>query len=113
MECTVMEEKPMKYKYVTHKHLVSNRIDLIALQLDNDVYGASGDWSEAQIRKRLMKSIAEQHGNDEWTLAQVADLVFGVWQHKDRDLMEMLTDPPDRPLPDTLEEWSEWRRKTL
>jgi hypothetical protein len=77
-------------------HLKSDHIDKIALQLDEDVYGANGDLSDHQIRYRLMEAIIVQLGvlkpvmdvhTPSLSLAQAADLILGVWRDKDRDYM--------------------------
>jgi hypothetical protein len=83
----------------------SNQIDEIALQLDEDVYG--GGMDDQQIRDHLMKTIvAQYHGVIPGTtdamsvavheyrpvlsLTQVADIIMGVWNHKDRECVVAL-----------------------
>jgi hypothetical protein len=79
-------------------------IDGIALQLSEDVHGASGDFDDLQIRTRLMEAIVarcnyhiyghsgiyedfiqmsvEEHADKPaLTLRQAANLIFGVWKY--------------------------------
>jgi hypothetical protein len=59
-----------------------------------DVYGASGDLDEGQIRDRLIATI---HGVTNYAyrdnlipVETAAGLILGVWEDKDRDVMEYL-----------------------
>jgi hypothetical protein len=82
-------------------HLFSDYIDSIALQLWGDVYSASGDLTDCEIRQRLMPLIVRRCGfprdqdmisgvgNDYenrplLTPWQVSGLVFDMWRYMDR-----------------------------
>jgi hypothetical protein len=112
------------------KHLESDHINGIVLQLSEDFYGANGELDEFQIRDRLMEAIIERcnhhiaghsgmYGEDfigmsveehahkpAITLYQAAGLILGVWKDMDRDIMQMVAEwtPPALPLPETLEQ---------
>ena len=74
-------------------HLKSDYINDIALQLDEDVYGANGELDDQEIRDRLMETIIDQCNYpvdgrvDVW---QAANLILGVWKYKDRNLMNAI-----------------------
>jgi hypothetical protein len=82
------------------RHLKSNYVDTIALQLDEDVYGASGDFNDREIRERLMQAIIKQCDLAPRTprqysadlpvlsLEETADLILGVWEYMDRMQIE-------------------------
>jgi hypothetical protein len=91
----------------------SNYIDDIAMSLDEDMYGASGELSDEEIRNRLMESIvascnyhisghsgigedfiqmsvAKHEYEPALTLSQVAGLILRVWKHGDRRCMDAM-----------------------
>jgi hypothetical protein len=47
---------------MTPKHLQLDFVDIIALGLDEDIYGANGDLSEIEIEKRLIENIHHRNG---------------------------------------------------
>ncbi len=80
---------------MTIDHLSSDRIDEIALSLDLDVYGANGDWSETEIRDRLIAKVHESTGwqfyeSDTIPVYAVASLLFLMWTYMDREQMNLL-----------------------
>jgi hypothetical protein len=92
------------------KHLSSDHIDTIALDLDLDVYGANGDLDDGEIKKNLIENI---HARTDYAYADtglmpvwhVADLIRSVWEHKDREHKELMAEAANAgftfpPLPD-------------
>jgi hypothetical protein len=83
-------------------HLKDKLISDIALQLDEDYYGANGDINEAQIRRRLMENICaavdhsvsiEKHEYEpSLSLWAVASLITQVWKHKDADVHQAMAE---------------------
>jgi hypothetical protein len=95
----------------TLDHLSNSYRSELASQLDDDCYGASGDFDDQQIRDRLMEaivercnyhisghsgiyedfvpmSVAEHKYKPALTLSQAAGLIISVWRHKDRQVIE-------------------------
>jgi hypothetical protein len=74
------------------RHLKSDHVDLIALGLDEDVYGANGDLDDFEIKKRLVQRIHEATNcyEDAIPVWSVANLIYSVWADKDRDVMDLL-----------------------
>src|SRR5262245_1156326 len=93
-------------RHMTIKHLDCDHIDTIALCLDEDVYGANGDLSAAEIRRRLVENIHRETGHGYAKTGMipvetVASLIQGVWQYEDRKYMDELStannqNPPPR-----------------
>jgi hypothetical protein len=75
----------------TIKHLASDRI---ALSLDEDVHGTSGDLDDKQIESRLIENIHietnYQYVADGFPARVVAKLIRQVWEHKDRECAKSL-----------------------
>jgi hypothetical protein len=94
---------------MTMKHLKSNDIDLIALSLSEDVYGASGDFKESDIKPRLIEHIHRETDYHYATtgmmpVSVVADLIRSIWEFMDRkhnsevlDLIEKKAQPRSWP----------------
>jgi hypothetical protein len=86
----------------TIKHLSSNYIDIIALSLDEDVYGANGDLDDVEIKRRLIENI---HARTDYAYAEselmpvwhAADLIKSVWAYIDRKYMELLAEAEAAP----------------
>lgn len=95
---------------MTIKHLAHDTTNTIALGLNEDVYGASGDFNEDQIKQRLIENI---HRVTDYQYAasphaasglipvwRVADLIRSVWEYMDRHETELMAslirDPPPK-----------------
>jgi hypothetical protein len=78
------------------QHLEVDIINQIALGLDEDVYGASGDLSECEIIARLIENIHQatnyQATNGTLPIGEVAQLVRGVWEYMDRQYTEVMAE---------------------
>jgi hypothetical protein len=75
------------------EHLKSNAINSIALQLDEDVYGASGDFDRAEIHQRLVEAIRAEINflyMESIPIDMVADLMQSLWEYMDRKSLEAL-----------------------
>jgi hypothetical protein len=95
----------------------ADHIDSIAESLDEDIYGASGEFNDEQIRERLMQKIVERcnyhcggSGSEDedpasmsiaihefkpaLSLSQAANLILGVWKHMAKQSVELLYEPP-------------------
>jgi hypothetical protein len=90
-------------------HLNSGYINMIALGLDEDVYGANGNLDEIQILERLIRNVHNHTGHQYAQtgmipVGAVAALVRSVWEYKVREVMEQMGRVWEHPLPDTIEE---------
>jgi hypothetical protein len=77
------------------KHLESEYIDDIVLGLDEDVYGANGDFNEHEIKQRLIENIHRRTDHQyafsgRMPVWAVADLIRSVWEYMDRKAMAMI-----------------------
>jgi hypothetical protein len=99
--------------YQDLKHLKTDHINHLALCLDEDVYCANGDLDDEEIETRVIENIHEATGHryadggyiPSIPLRTAARLIISVWQSKDRDYMQALSEAnkPYKPLP-TVEE---------
>jgi hypothetical protein len=85
----------VKIPDTTIKHLSFVTINEIAMSLNDDVYGASGDFTERQINERLISTI--HHATDYAyansglvPVSAVARLIRSVWEYQDRQYMTLL-----------------------
>lgn len=80
-------------------HLETATINTIALNLDEDVYGANGDLTDEQINEHLIENIRDvtdyQFG-DLIPVQIVANLIRRVWEHEDRKLMDATAEAHNR-----------------
>lgn len=75
----------------------------IALQLSEDVYGANGDLSAQEIKRRLIGTIRRE--TDIWQaevmpIWQAADLLLSTWRHMDELYMGALAMDHEEPMPE-------------
>jgi hypothetical protein len=69
------------------EHLKSNHVCRLALQLDEDVYGAHGVLSDREIVERLAREIGSSNAivrDGKLSVTMAVNLIISVWKHKDR-----------------------------
>jgi hypothetical protein len=91
------------------KHLASDAPNWIAISLLEDVYGASGDFTDQQIHERLIAKIHEET-NQQYVatgmipVQVVANLIMDVWAFTDREFRTEY-DPYWALMPDSMQRW--------